>query len=132
MSVLLSSGEWKRIIAVIRAAKTYVKERRKWETDCGSSAPNPKKAADALGKAVDRFSAEVVWKGGEDELSELKEVIAPFILHGKALNALKRKDIAAVISKKGSSYLCLGAFKILMETVDPKEFGLEVPKEKAI
>jgi hypothetical protein len=132
MSILLSAGEWKRTIAVIRAAKRYVKERRKWETDPGTTGLEAGKAADRLGEAVDRFSAEVVWKDGLDELSELKEMIAPFILHGKALNALKRKDITKVISKKGSSYLCLGAFKMLMETVDPMEFGLEVPKGRSI
>lgn len=132
MSVLLSSGEWKRVVAVIRAAKKYVKERRRWETDPGATGLKAGKAADWLGEAVDLFSAEVVWKEGADELSELKEVIIPFILHGKAINALKRKDIATVISKKGHSYLCLGAFKMLMETVDPKEFRLEVPKERAI
>jgi hypothetical protein len=132
MSVMLSSGEWKRIVAVIRAAKKYVKERRRWEVDPGATGLKAGETADRLGKAVDRFSAEVVWKEGEDELSELKEVIIPFILHGKALGALKRKDISTTISKKGHSYLCLGAFKMLMETVDPKEFRLEVPKERMI
>lgn len=59
------------------------------------------------------------------KLEDLNEVLAPFVLHGKALGALRRHDIATVISKKDSSFLCLGAFKLLMEEVDPKYFGLK-------
>lgn len=70
------------------------------------------------------MSCEEKVKELERKLESLNEAIAPFILHGKALGALGRDDIATVISRKDSSYLCLGAFKILMEEVDPDEFGL--------
>lgn len=58
------------------------------------------------------------------QLKELNEVITPFVLHGKALGALKRMDIATTVSQHGSSYLSIGAFQLLLETVDPKEFRL--------
>lgn len=63
-------------------------------------------------------------KALEKELADLKEVIVPFIFHGKALGALDRDDISTTVSQKGSSYLCIGAFKNLMEAVDPDEFRL--------
>ena len=63
-------------------------------------------------------------KALEKKLADLNEVIAPFVLHGKALGALDRDDIATVVSQKDSSYLCIGAFKLLMDAVDPEEFGL--------
>lgn len=58
------------------------------------------------------------------KLKELNEVLLPFVLHGKALGVLKRTDIATTVSQQGSSYLTIGAFQLLLETVDPKEFRL--------
>lgn len=58
------------------------------------------------------------------KMNNLYEVITPFVFHGKALGAMERDDIATVISQKESSYLCLGAFKLLMEEVDPVVFRL--------
>ena len=63
-------------------------------------------------------------KALEMELARLNESVAPFIFHGKALGAMGRDDINEVISKKDSSYLTLGAFKLLMEAVRPEDFGL--------
>lgn len=60
----------------------------------------------------------------EKELADLKKAIIPFILHGKALEALDRADVATAVSEKDSSSLCIGAFKNLMNAVDPDEFGL--------
>jgi hypothetical protein len=54
---------------------------------------------------------------------ELNEVLTPFVFHGKALKALSRKDRATVVSKVGHSYLTLGCFTMLMESVDRKYFG---------
>jgi len=53
---------------------------------------------------------------------DLNEVLIPFIFHGKALGAMKRKDQNAVISQVGHSYMVLGCFKMLMEQVDKKYF----------
>lgn len=48
---------------------------------------------------------------------ELVEVATPFVFHGKALGAMERTDISTPVSQEGSSYLCLGAFQILMDTL---------------
>ena len=57
----------------------------------------------------------------EKKIADLKEVLTPFIFHGRALGALERDDIATVVSKKGVSYLCIGAFKLLMEEMPFEE-----------
>ena len=91
--------------------------------------PERKPANTAFTAGIERDAAYAVEDSGilkaQGKLDALNEVIAPFIFHGKALKAMKRQDIATPISKKDSSYLCLGAFKQLMEEVDPDYFGLK-------
>jgi len=49
------------------------------------------------------------------ERDELREVLAPFALHGKALGLPQRQDNLAVVSKIGVSSLCIGAFRSALE-----------------
>lgn len=91
--------------------------------------PERKPANLAFTAGIERDAAYAVEDSGllktQAKLDSLNEVLIPFVLHGKALGALKRRDIATPISKKESSYLGLGAFKLLMEEVDPEYFGLK-------
>lgn len=57
----------------------------------------------------------------EKKIADLKEVMTPFILHGRALGVMERDDSATVVSKKGHSYLCVGAFRSLMEVMPFEE-----------
>jgi hypothetical protein len=58
----------------------------------------------------------------QKKASDLNEVLSPFVLHGLALEALTRDDQNSVISKVGASRLVLGAYRMLLESVDKKEF----------
>lgn len=91
--------------------------------------PDRKPANMAFTAGIERDAAYAVEDSGllkcASKMQALNETLAPFVFHGKALGALERDDIATPISQKGSSYLCLGAFKLLMEEVDPEEFRLK-------
>lgn len=56
------------------------------------------------------------------ERAELHELIAPFVLHGLAQKVFDRKNTRVVISKIGGSSLDAGAFQMLIEFLDPKEW----------
>lgn len=56
------------------------------------------------------------------ERTELHELIAPFVLHGLAQKVFARKNSRGTISKIGGSYLTVGAFQMLIEFLDPKEW----------
>lgn len=82
------------------------------------------KVLDGKAKKPKKADLELKYRKLRKQMDSLNEVITPFVLHGKALKADTRNDIATVVSKKDSSYLCIGAFRHLMEEVDPTEFRL--------
>ena len=64
------------------------------------------------------------------ERTELHELIAPFVLHGLAQKVFARKDAIAAISKIGASALTVGAFQMLIDFLDPKEWPV-ITRHKA-
>lgn len=74
----------------------------------------------------DKYHAlEAKYKALKFKYDDLIEVVTPFVFHGKALGARERTDVATPISQEGSSYLCLGAFQILMDTLAPDHLRLK-------
>jgi hypothetical protein len=82
------------------------------------------KILDGKAKKPGKADIESKYRDLRKKMDSLNEVLAPFIFHGKALKADERDDSATVVSQKDSSYLCVGAFRHLMEEVDPVEFRL--------
>lgn len=60
-------------------------------------------------------------KAQDQKIADLKEAITPFILHGRALGVMERDDSLTVVSQKGVSALCIGAFRSLMEAMPFEE-----------
>lgn len=75
-------------------------------------------------KAQELAKCRAKLKAYEKRFDELGEVLVPFAFHARALGVQKRNDMATVVSQKDSSYLCIGAFKFLLEEMDPKDLRI--------
>jgi hypothetical protein len=106
-----------------KECKTYLRRHEREEKHGKEKGPRDWFPERKDGLTVVEAEAKV--KDLEKKIEDLYEVLTPFVLHGKALGALKRDDITTIVSQKDSSYLCIGAFQLLMEAVDPEYFGLK-------